>query len=64
MDPRLESFVKNLFRGLVAGDGDVFSRMASSHENASPAYPEPLAGIVSAILRTAATCIFYSRTII
>ncbi|GBE76660.1 hypothetical protein myaer87_38870 [Microcystis aeruginosa NIES-87] len=49
MDPRLESFVKNLFRGLVAGDGDVFSRMASSHEGASPVYPEPLAGIVSAI---------------
>ena len=49
MDKILEKSVKNLFLGLIAGDGDVFSRMASSHEGASPAYPEPLAGIVSAI---------------
>jgi len=45
MDPRLEKSVKSLFRGLVAGDGDVYSRMASSHEGATAPYPEPLAGI-------------------
>ncbi len=49
MDPRLEKSVKSLFRGLVAGDGDVYSRMASSHEGATAPYPEPLAGIVNAI---------------
>jgi len=49
MVPRLENSVKSLFRGLVAGDGDVYSRMASSHEGATAPYPEPLAGIVNAI---------------
>ena len=31
-----------LFRGIIAGDGDIGSRMASSHPGAKPPYPPPI----------------------
>ena len=30
-----------LFSGIIAGDGDIGDRMASSHEGAKPPYPPP-----------------------
>jgi hypothetical protein len=38
--PRKEA--QQLFDGILAGDGDIYGRMASSHPDARPAYPEPL----------------------
>ncbi len=32
----------NLFMGILSGDGDIGGRMASSYENAKPAYNSPL----------------------
>ena len=32
----------SLFSGIMAGDGDIGSRMASSHEGAKPPYPPPI----------------------
>lgn len=31
-----------LFSGIIAGDGDIGSRMASSHEGAKPPYPSSI----------------------
>ena len=31
-----------LFSGIIAGDGDIGSRMASSHPGAKPSYPPPI----------------------
>ncbi len=31
-----------LFSGIIAGDGDIGSRMASSHPGAKPPYPPPI----------------------
>ena len=31
-----------LFTGIIAGDGDIGSRMASSHPGAKPPYPPPI----------------------
>jgi hypothetical protein len=32
----------SLFSGIIAGDGDIGSRMASSHPGAKPPYPPPI----------------------
>jgi hypothetical protein len=32
----------SLFSGIIAGDGDIGSRMASSHSGAKPPYPPPI----------------------
>ena len=41
-----ESQLRRLFTGILSGDGDVGSRMASSSPYASPAYPEPVNKVV------------------
>lgn len=38
---------ERLLNGILAGDGDIYGRMASSHEFAKPRYPFGLAEIVS-----------------
>ena len=42
-----EKDVRSLFEGILRGDGDAFSRMASSHEGGENCYPFPIKGIVN-----------------
>lgn len=44
--PIPEKDVRRLFEGILRGEGDVFSRMASSHEGAGNCYPFPINGFV------------------
>ena len=39
--------VVRLFNGILAGNGDIYGRMASSHPGAKPSYPQGLEDIVS-----------------
>lgn len=42
-----KSQLKKLFTGILSGDGDIGSRMASSSPYATPAYPEQVNKIVN-----------------
>lgn len=42
-----ESQLRNLFTGILSGDGDIGSRMASSSPYATPVYPDHVNKVVN-----------------